>query len=342
MKAVVAVTGRKIVTRRMTFYLVLTLALIAFFAYMVYMPGRSFRGELAALEPAGAALAQRLQRHVAALCSHPAGRDYVEKQGLAAARDYIRGEFEKSGYTVRPIEYEIAADTFTNLEVTRPGSTRADEIVVVGTHYDATVGSPGANDNGSGVAALLELAARFSNLQLPRTLRFVAFVNEEPPHFMQHTMGSDVYARRAAAEKQNIVAMISLETIGYFRDEPGSQRYPAPLNLFYPDAGNFIAFVGNLRSRALVARALESFRKHAAFPSEGIAAPEFIPGVNWSDHWSFWKQGFPAIMITDTAPYRYPHYHSARDTPEQVDYEKMVPLVRGLARMLEDILSAER
>ena len=329
-------------TRRMTFYLILALAVIAFFSYMVYMPGRSFRGELPGLDADGADMARRLEAHVAALCSHPAGRNHLEKQGLAAARDYIKAGFEKSGYEVRLVEYDIGGDIFANLEVTRPGGARADEIVVVGAHYDAAAGSPGANDNASGVAALLELAARFRETQSARSLRLVAFVNEEPPHFMQHTMGSDVYARRAAAEKQNIVAMYSLETIGYFRDESNSQHYPPPLNLFYPDRGNFIAFVGNLRSRGLLTRSLRAFRAHAQFPSEGIAAPEFIPGVNWSDHWSFWKQGYPAVMITDTAPYRYPYYHSAGDTPDRVDYAKMVPLVRGIGSMLQEILGADQ
>ncbi len=329
------------VTRRMIFYLAIALALIAFFTCVIYMPGRSYSGALPAPDRTGMAMAKRLREHVTTLCSHPAGRDYLQPEGLAAARDYIRAQFEQSGYAVRPVEYGLGNQVYSNLEATLPGAGRADEIIVVGAHYDAVVGSPGANDNASGVAAMLELASYFRDLELPRTLRFVAFVNEEPPHFMQPTMGSDVYARRAAANDENIVAMYSLETIGYFRDEPGSQRYPAPLNLFYPDRGNFIAFVGNLRSRGLVARSLAAFRAHAQIPSEGISAPEFIPGVNWSDHSSFWKRGYPAIMITDTAPYRYPYYHAAGDTPDRVDYEKMVPLVRGLARMLQSMASIE-
>ena len=323
----------------MIFYLIPVIGLIAFFTYMVYMPGQSYRGKLPALDPAGKEMARRFETHVTRLCSHPAGRNYIEKEGLAAARAYIAAQFEASGYSVRHQEYQIGDDRFANLEVTRPGTTRPDEIVIVGAHYDAVIGAPGANDNGSGVAAVLELAGRFKDAEFPRSIRFVAFVNEEPPHFTQQTMGSDVYARQAAQEKHNIVAMYSLETIGYFRDEAGSQKYPPIFNLFYPRAGNFIAFVGDLRSRGLVTRSLRSFRAHANFPSEGIAAPAMIPGINWSDHWSFWKQGYPAIMITDTAPYRYPHYHSPEDTPDKVDYEKMVPVVRGIEKMLQDILA---
>jgi len=323
----------------MIFYLILVTGLIAFFTYMVYMPGRSYRGELPVLDPAGAQMALRFEAHVAKLCSHPAGRNYIEKEGLAAARAYIAEQFEASGYAVKHQEYQISGDRFANLEVTRTGSTRPDEIVIVGAHYDAVIGAPGANDNGSGVAAVLELAARFKDAEFPRSIRFVAFVNEEPPHFMQGTMGSDVYARQAAQEKQKIVAMYSLETIGYFRSDAGSQQYPPLFNLFYPRTGNFIAFVGNLRSRELVTRSLRAFRAYARFPSEGIAAPEIIPGINWSDHWSFWKQGYPAIMITDTAPYRYPHYHSPEDTPDKVDFEKMVHVVHGIEKMLQEILT---
>ncbi len=139
--------------------------------------------------------------------------------------------------------------------------------------------------------------------------------------------------------QDNITAMFSLETIGYFNDDKDSQHYPPLFNLFYPNQGNFIAFVGNLGSRPLVTNSLKLFRKHASFPSEGIAAPSFIPGINWSDHWSFWKQGYPAIMITDTAPYRYPYYHSPEDTPEKVNYEKMVYVVNGIEKVLSELLT---
>ncbi len=324
--------------RRMTFLLIVVIALAGLLVYMIKMPGESFRGTLPPLDERDRELALKLERHVEALCSNPAGRHYLEKKGLAAARDYIAAQFEASGYAVGFQSYEFDGDDYANIEVTRAGNRLADEIIVVGAHYDAVVGAPGANDNGSGVAALLELARRFSEVDLSRTLRFVAFVNEEPPHFLSGTMGSEVYARRAARQGENIVAMFALETIGYYRDDPGSQHYPPPLNLFYPKQGNFLAFVGNLGSRALVTRALRAFRQHARFPSEGIAAPAFIPGVDWSDHRSFWKEGYPAVMITDTAPYRYPWYHSAQDTPDKVDYERMVYVVDGLAKMLEALV----
>ncbi len=163
-------------------------------------------------------------------------------------------------------------------------------------------------------------------------------MNEEPPNSMTGNMGSFVYAKKAAKDKENIIAMFSLETIGYFSDEPGSQQYPPLFNLFYPKKGNFIAFVGNLGSLGLVSKSIRSFRAHSTFPSEGIVAPAFIPGISWSDHWSFWKHGYPAIMITDTAPYRYPAYHTSEDTPDKVDYEKMVYVVKGVEKMIQEFL----
>ena len=328
-------------TRRMALSLILVVGLIVFFTYMIYMPGNSYKGALPTLDDAGHEMARRFESHVTALCSNPAGRNYIEKQGLAAAKKYIAEQFKSSGYQVEYQEYQISGDTFANIEVTHLGTDYPDEIIVIGAHYDAVIGAPGANDNGTGVAAVLELADRFKDAELPRSIRFVAFVNEEPPHFMRGSMGSDVYAKHVASEKENIIAMYSLETIGYFSDEPGSQRYPLLFNLFYPRTGNFIAFVGNLKSRGLVTQSLRSFRAHASFPSEGIAAPAIIPGINWSDHWSFWKQGYPAIMITDTAPFRYPYYHTSEDTPDKVDYEKMVYVVRGIEKMLEEILLKE-
>jgi len=322
----------------MTIYLVVVVGLIILFIYMVRMPGDSYKAALPPLDEADQAVARRLESHVRTLCSHPAGRNYIEKKGLALARDYIAGQFRSSGYQVEFDVYQIAGEDYANIEVMRLGEAYPDEIIVVGAHYDAVVGAPGANDNGSGVAALLELADRFKDAVSPRSIRFVAFVNEEPPHFMTGTMGSDVYARHVARRKENIIAMYSLETIGYFRDDAGSQHYPPPFSFFYPNQGNFIAFVGNLRSRSLVTRSLSAFRAHATFPSEGIAAPAFIPGVNWSDHRSFWKQGYPAVMITDTALYRYPYYHMPQDTPDKVDYDRMVYVVQGLEKMLEDLL----
>jgi Zn-dependent M28 family amino/carboxypeptidase len=305
---------------------------------MIYMPGKSYEGELPAFDDTDHATAKRFEAHVIELCRNPAGRNFIEKKGLDAARKYIAGQFESSGYQVKFHEYLLNSDAFANIEVELTGTSLPKEIIIVGAHYDAVPGAPGANDNGSGIAAILELADRFKDKSFQHTVRFLAFVNEEPPNFMTGNMGSYVYAKKLAKDKENIIAMFSLETIGYFSDETGSQHYPPFFNLFYPKEGNFIAFVSNLSSRGLVAKSIRSFRAHSTFPSEGIVAPAFIPGIGWSDHWSFWKHGYPAIMITDTAPYRYPAYHTSEDKPEKVDYEKMVYVVKGIEKMIQEFL----
>ncbi len=163
----------------------------------------------------------------------------------------------------------------------------------------------------------------------------MAFANEEPPYFQTPAMGSVVYARRCRERGEQVVAMLSLETIGFYSDQPGSQHYPVPFGLLYPSTGDFVGFVGNTASRALVREAIGVFRASARFPSEGVAAPGALPGVGWSDHWAFWQEGYPAVMITDTAPFRNPDYHTRRDTPERLSYAPMARVVAGLERVVE-------
>jgi Zn-dependent M28 family amino/carboxypeptidase len=185
---------------------------------------------------------------------------------------------------------------------------------------------------------MLALARRLAQKPAQHTLRFVAFVNEEPPYFLTEQMGSFVYAGRCKARGDQISAMISLETIGYFSDAPHSQTYPSlGLGVFYPTVGNFIGFVGNIHSRSLLRRAIALFRKHARLPSEGAALPSFVPGVSWSDQWAFWQHGYPGIMITDTAPFRYPHYHSATDTPDKLDYDRFALVVSGMQKVIKGL-----
>jgi Zn-dependent M28 family amino/carboxypeptidase len=218
-----------------------------------------------------------------------------------------------------------------------PGSAKASEIVVVGAHYDTVDECPGADDNASGVAALLELARLLKDSHPARTIRFVAFVNEEPPWFQTDNMGSLVYAKAVRAKNENVVAAVSLESIGMYSDQPGSQQYPAGFGFFYPKQGNFISFIGNFSSRGLVRQAIKSFRQNAAFPSEGVAAPAAVPGVSWSDHWSFWRQGYPAIMVTDTAPFRNKNYHLPGDQANTLDYDRTARVVDGLSHVIIDL-----
>jgi Zn-dependent M28 family amino/carboxypeptidase len=259
-------------------------------------------------------LADRLRAHVETLARSERNQDletparYIEEVLTESSSHY----FHSAGRDVRNLETGMGD-------------------IVVGAHYDTVPGSPGADDNASGVAVLIELSKMIDGI------RFVAFANEEAPYFLSPEMGSFVYARDRA---QGVRAMFSLEMLGYYRDEPGSQRYPAPLGLFYPDRGNFIAFVADLGSFSLVRKSSRLFRQNSDFPSEWLAAPSIVPGLSWSDHWSFRQHGYPAVMVTDTAFYRYPHYHLPSDTPEKLDYERMARVTMGLAAMLKDLNEA--
>ena len=324
---------------RMLFWLTLAAATAWLLWYMVKVPGVSYLGELKPLTAEEKLLADNLRRHVVAVASRE--HNVWHRPALEEAAQYIERALGRSGYAIAAQRFETAIGEVRNIEVEVPGDTRAGEIVVVGAHYDSVLGATGANDNGSGVAAVLELARLFEGAKPARTLRFVTFVNEEPPFFKGDQMGSRVYARRSTGRGENIIAMFSLETIGYYSDRPGSQRYPFPLGFFYPSTGNFIAFVSNLSSRALLHEVIASFRLHAQVPSEAAAAPAFIPGVDWSDHWSFWYESYPALMVTDTPPYPSPYYHTAQDTTDKVDYDRLARVVTGLHRMLRELAQTQ-
>lgn len=261
---------------------------------------------------------------------------------LREAEDWISGEFRGMGYVPKRQAYEAGEVECANIEAELLGTKSPDEIIIIGGHYDSVVGSPGANDNGSGIAATLALAKSFAKAKLPRTVRFVAFVNEEPPYFQTEKMGSLVYARACGARKEKIRAMLSLETMGYFSDEPNSQRYPPLLAAFYPKTGNFIGVVGNPSSHALVQRVADLMESNGPVPvQKAVFPPGLAEGVGWSDHWSFWQEGYPAAMITDTATYRYPHYHEPSDTPDKLDYRRFHQVVEALRAVIAQLAGME-
>jgi hypothetical protein len=307
-------------------------------AMTIRMPGTSYKGMPPPLSGAEEALVDTLRRDVTHLAGTIGERNVHHPSGLAVAADWIDAAWTAAGYQVSRQGYEVHGRTCYNLEVELKGTVQPAEIVVVGAHYDSVVGTVGANDNGSGVAALLALGRAFAGKHPAKTLRLVAFVNEEPPWFLGPSMGSLVYATRSRDRGERIVAMLSLETLGYYSNAPESQLYPFPLSLIYPSTGNFIGFVGDLSSRRLVRDLVGSFRRHARFPSEGAAVPGTIPGVGWSDHWSFWRNGYPAVMVTDTAPFRYPYYHTPEDTPDKLTYEPFARVVAGLERVIAELV----
>ncbi len=304
---------------------------------MIRMPGDTFRGPLPPLSEAHRLLETLLHQHVQQLAGAIGERNLYRPSHLAAAADYIRTTFTNLGLPVQQQWYEVSGQPSVNLAAEIRGARHPDEIILVGAHYDSVRGSPGANDNASGVAATLGLAQNLLNSRPSRTIRFVAFANEEPPFFQSRHMGSRVYARQCRQRGERISLMLSLETIGYYSDDAGSQHYPFPFSYFYPATANFIAFVSNTDHAAWVKRILASFRHHAQFPSEGGALWERIPGVAWSDHWSFWQEGYAAVMVTDTAPNRYPHYHTAADTPDKIDYARMARVVSGLHCVIHEL-----
>ena len=298
--------------------------------------GKKHLGELPPLTEDETAVSIRLKSDVMVLAGAIGERNIEKYEQLCSATDFIANRFRELGFVVRRDEYEVDGRVVANVVAELVGGKN---IIIVGAHYDSPLGSPGADDNASSVAALLELARRFQSVAKPRhTIRFVAFVNEEPPYFQTDLMGSRLYAKRAKERGDMIKAMLCMDCIGYYSDIACSQLYPPPLDRFYPDTANFISFVGNIRSSLLLRRCLKAFRDTTSFPSEGLVGPESIQGVGWSDHWSFWQEGYPAVMITDTAHLRNRHYHLPTDTPEKLDCDRMARVVMGIGNIVERYL----
>jgi Zn-dependent M28 family amino/carboxypeptidase len=280
-----------------------------------------------------------LKETVAYLSGVIGERSYRHTENLARCAEYIERRFSSCRCGPRRQTFTYGENIYCNIfaEVAGTEASR-NGMLVVGAHYDTVAGSPGADDNASGVAGLLELARLASEKPMKRTVRFVAFSLEEPPVFMTSRMGSYVHAKGLRDEGAVLFGMVSLEMLGYYRSDKGSQLYPSSLfRLFYPDRGDFISFVGNLSSRSFTLAVKRAFQEACSFPVESLNAPALIPGVDFSDHRSFWKFGYSAFMITDTAFYRNPNYHSEGDTMETLDYPKMAELTTGLYTALSSL-----
>jgi len=308
---------------------------------MIQMPLHSYSGPLPAPSSRQSELQGRLSAEVKYLSETLGERNVWRTGSLQAVVNHLHSNFQQAGYAVSERTYEVEGREVSNLEVSIAGNANDSGTLIVGAHYDTVAGTVGADDNATGVAAVLELARQLRESKPRKNIRFVIFVNEEPPFFQTSRMGSLVYAQQLRRENVRVSAMISLEMLGFYSDAPGSQKYPALLGLFYPSRGNFLGFVGNPESRDLVRQAIRGFRESTAFPSEGIAAPAEWPGIGWSDQWSFWQEHYPAIMITDTALFRYPYYHTPLDTANRLDFDRMARVVEGVQRVIGS-LSAEQ
>ncbi len=307
---------------------------VGFLFYLTSMPGNRLRVASEQITPELTSQAGRLSAHVYHLSRQIGIRHQSVPENLNATSIYIESAFVEAGYRVRLEEFRSRGVQVRNVEAELAGD--GGELIIIGAHYDTLPWSKGANDNASGVAALLEIAQRFSGRRFSHTLRFVAFANEEAPFFRTEDMGSWVYARRSSERGERVRAMYALEMLGYYNDSPGSQRYPRIMAPFYPDTANFVALVSNLDSRALLLRSIAAFRAGGTFPAEGLSAPQaLVPDVRRSDHASFWEFGYPAIMITDSGGFRYPFYHTSLDQAEDLNYTSMARVVDGLVIMIE-------
>ena len=315
--SIVSILGRIIKAAVIVFFLVLSTT----YGWRPSFPS----GSNAAIDQG---LPKRLENTVRVLSEEIGPRNYASYANLNKAADFIKSTFQEIGYKPEEWAYEVDGRTYRNIVV---GAKRnfTGEYIVVGAHYDSCF-NPGADDNASGIAGLLELARLLKRSDLKVPVMFVAFTNEEQPFFMTGQMGSLVFVRALKESSVKIKAAIILEMIGYYSRGLFSQKYLPLLGPFYPNKADFVAIVGNFASREVVDFIDNDFKRHKYFPARALSSPGFVPGINFSDHWSFWQEGYPAVMITDTAYLRNKNYHTMTDAAATLNYEKMAKVVLGL------------
>ncbi len=257
-------------------------------------------------------------------------RNPVHHASMTAAAEWIEKRWISQGYEVKRQTFLVAGKECSNLEIEIPGRRFPSEIIIVGAQYDTWPESPGANNNGSGMAVLLKLSDMLKEQRPDRTLRIVAFTTQEPPYDNTESMGSLRYARRCKERGEKIRVMLCMDAIGIYKDDPNTQKLPFPFSLFYPNRGNFLAFIADLESRTCVIEATRGFKKGSAFPIEAGSAPRWVKGVSWSDHLSFWKYGYRGIQITDTGAFRSFSHTTSDDTMEKIDFGALARIAVGM------------
>lgn len=278
------------------------------------------------------AMCERLRQHIDVLAELIGERHVFRYQQLQAAHRYVRDQLSATNLAVTEQCYDVFGKSVANIIAEQPGGRRRDEIVIVGAHYDSVSGTPGADDNASAVACLIETAHQLSKRQFQRTLRFVSFVNEEPPFYKGDDMGSLRYAKQCQHSGDNIVGMINYEMMGYFDDGPNTQLYPGlgRIEKSLPKRGNFIVLCSNFSSWKLLARLAWGFKRSVKFPMLPFAAPRKVSGPDMSDNWSFWQCGYPAIMVTDTSFLRNNNYHKSSDRLQTLNLPAMTRVAKGM------------
>ncbi len=304
-------------------------------AFMTQMPGERLRGNPPSLTDDQYTISGNLADHVGALSRDSGTRGLHNLGALSDACDYLHGQLRRAGYEPKDLPFDSKGSSVNNIEVTILGSRRPDDVVVVGAHYDTEIKSPGANANASGCAAVIEIARAMGGRPCERTIRFVLFGTGSGEMAGDSRSGAAAYAREAKKRGDKIVAMISIDSIGVYRDQPGSQSMGFPASLVFPEVGPFILFSGSMGSRELVRACIGEFRKTARLPSEGLAAPAFLSGIAGSDHLSFLSQGYLAIVVTDTGSLRSDKTGTPMDLPDKLDYPRMARAVSGLVAVVQ-------
>jgi len=306
---------------------------------MRHLPPKRPGGPLPSLSSAEAALKEALRRDVLALADGIGERHLGRPAALERSAALIESRLTAAGLAVAVETFSVGGKRCRNLVADLgPPAPR----LLVGAHYDTVPGSPGADDNATGVAALLALADHFGGQEAPPPLRLAAFVNEEPPYFQSEAMGSRVHARSCKEAGVPLTGAVALDGLGYYSDRPGSQGYPLPDAEPLTDVGEFLGFVANEASAGLLEDLLVAFRGQTSLPAQGAILPEWAPGTGWSDHWAFWQEGWPGVMVTDTLPYRHPGYHGPGDTIEQLDFDRLARAGSGLIGAIEELAATTR